>query len=76
MLRLAQPMFMGFIIEFFEPGDNISLSNAYWSAFAMVVCFVGQSWVTVPFNYLKQTYGVHVRVAITGLIYKKVLIYV
>lgn len=73
MLRLAQPMFMGFIIEYFEPGDNISLSNAYWSAFAMVVCFVGQSWVTVPFNYLKQTYGVHVRVAITGLIYKKVM---
>lgn len=72
VIRSIQPVFLGMLINYFAT-ESSSKSQAYGYAFALVACHFVASWCFIPFNYLKSMAGLDIRVAVTGLIYKKVL---
>eukprot|EP00794_Sanderia_malayensis_P020176 gene20176-22151_t len=72
-LRIVQPIFLGLLIGYFEPTSKTTKKEAYLYAMAMLLCSMGITLNLVPFNFHRQRMGMHARVAVTSLVYKKVL---
>lgn len=71
-VRLAQPIMLGYLLEYFRPETTITKGEALWYAGAIVavnalsVLFINQ-YIMGAFHY-----GMKVRAACCALIYRKV----
>ena len=71
-LRIAQAIFLGLIVSYFEPDTKLSTRDAYFYAMAWSLAYI---LVTIldNFGFHKSFYyGLKMRVASTSLIYRKV----
>ncbi|XP_063224305.1 ATP-binding cassette sub-family C member 4-like [Bacillus rossius redtenbacheri] len=73
VLRVAQPLLMGKLIRYFEPGSNGSLEEAYLNAFGILACSTFSVFM-VEISFMALTHmGMKIRIAASSLIYRKAL---
>ena len=72
VVRVAQPIFLGQVVNYFQHDSKVSYNTASWCAAGVVAC----SAFLVTFQHLNLAYvtkmGMRMRVACIGLMYKKV----
>ncbi|XP_049853049.1 ATP-binding cassette sub-family C member 4-like [Schistocerca gregaria] len=73
ILRVAQPLLLGMVIQYFSPDSDISQQEAYLYASLMVVINFVMMFCQHHYNMLTTYVGMRVRVACCSLIYRKVL---
>ena len=69
---MGQPIFLGQLVLYFVEDSPISTRDAYLYAFGLSLCAVISSLFNAPYTFMSQVYGMRIRVACTGLVYKKV----
>ena len=69
---MAQPVFLGQLVRYFVEESPIPARDAYLYAFGLSLCAVISSLFNAPYTFMSQVYGMRIRVACTGLVYKKV----
>lgn len=67
-------MFLGQLINYFSEGSTMPARDAYIYACALGLSGLLITLFNTPFSYMKNVYGMRVRVACTSLIYGKVLV--
>lgn len=72
-LRIIQPIFLGLLIGYFNEETTTTQKEAFLYALAVCLCSVMSSFLMTPFTFLRQCYGMRVRIACTSLVYDKVL---
>lgn len=72
-LRLTQPLFLGRLIRFFNPGSDITKEEAYGYAAAVILCSAFNIFVIHPYMMAILHMGMKIRVACCSLIYRKAL---
>ncbi|KAL4704833.1 hypothetical protein ACJJTC_001308 [Scirpophaga incertulas] len=74
-IRLAQPVFLGRLVEYYSPGNHgaISSTQAYYYAGAVVLCSALNVFVIHPYMMAILHMGMKFRVACCSLIYRKSL---
>ncbi|XP_046392416.1 ATP-binding cassette sub-family C member 4-like [Ischnura elegans] len=72
-VRIGQPLFLGKLISYFNPGSEISKESAYWHAGGVVLCSGIAIYVSHPYMISAMHIGMKVRVACCSLIYRKAL---
>ncbi|EDO48577.1 predicted protein, partial [Nematostella vectensis] len=72
-LRIIQPLFLGYLVNFFAIGSEMTQRDAFLFAFGVAVCSFLNSFLITPFTYLRQLFGMRVRISCTALVYNKVL---
>lgn len=71
-LRIIQPVFVGLLINFFNQETSTTQEEAFLYALAVCLCSLLSSFLMTPFTFLRQCYGMRVRIACTSLVYNKV----
>lgn len=73
--RIAQPVFLGWLVDYYSPGhNNINQNQAYMYAGAVVLCSALNVFVVHPYMMAILHMGMKFRVACCSLIYRKVSI--
>ena len=72
ILKIAGPIFLGQLIRYFVEDSPISTGDAYLYATGLILCSLMSSMFNAPFTFMSQVYGMRIRVACTGLVYRKV----
>jgi ATP-binding cassette subfamily C (CFTR/MRP) protein 4 len=72
LFRIAQPMFLGRLIDHFSPDSTVTESEAYLSALGIILCSSVSIVVMHPYMMGIMHTGMKVRVASCSLIYRKV----
>lgn len=72
-LRIIQPIFLGLLIGYFNEETTTTQKEAFLYALAVCLCSVMSSFLMTPFTFLRQCYGMRVRIACTSLVYDKVI---
>lgn len=72
ILRLPQPILHGQLVRYFVLDSPISTRDAYLYASGLSMCASLSSMSNAPYSFMRQLYGMRIRVACTGLVYKKV----
>ncbi|XP_063239626.1 probable multidrug resistance-associated protein lethal(2)03659 [Bacillus rossius redtenbacheri] len=73
VFRVAQPLFLGQLIQYFEAGSGITLRDAYLHALGVLVCTASFFFVRQPYMMAMFHMGMKMRVGICSLIYRKAL---
>ncbi|XP_047107183.1 ATP-binding cassette sub-family C member 4-like [Schistocerca piceifrons] len=73
ILRVAQPLLLGFTIQYFNPGSTITEEQAYIYASLMVLINFLKLFCHHHYTMLTTYVGMRVRVACCALLYRKVL---
>ncbi|CAH0698992.1 unnamed protein product [Spodoptera exigua] len=72
-IRIAQPVFLGKLVEFYSPGSSMKQEEAYMYAAAVVACSALNVFVVHPYMMAILHMGMKFRVACCSLIYRKSL---
>ncbi|XP_049951176.1 probable multidrug resistance-associated protein lethal(2)03659 isoform X3 [Schistocerca serialis cubense] len=72
-VRVAQPLFLGLLLQYFTPGSQIPISDAYLYATAVIMCSLVTALVLHPYMMAMFHLGLKMRVASCSLIYRKAL---
>lgn len=72
LLKLAQPILLGQLVLYFVEDSPISTRDAYLYALGLSLFAFVSSIVNAPYSFMRQVYGMRMRVACTGLVYRKV----
>lgn len=72
ILKIAGPIFLGQLVRYFVEDSPISTGDAYLYATGLILCSLMSSMFNAPFTFMSQVYGMRIRVACTGLVYRKV----
>ncbi|CAH0600445.1 unnamed protein product [Chrysodeixis includens] len=72
-IRIAQPVFLGKLVEFYSPGHSMKRKEAYMYAGAVVLCSALNVFVVHPYMMAILHMGMKFRVACCSLIYRKSL---
>ncbi|XP_075982413.1 putative multidrug resistance-associated protein lethal(2)03659 [Anticarsia gemmatalis] len=72
-IRIAQPVFLGKLVEFYSPESTIKQEEAYLYAGAVVLCSALNVFVVHPYMMAILHMGMKFRVACCSLIYRKSL---
>nr|AKC34058.1 ABCC4-like protein [Spodoptera litura]AKC34900.1 ABCC4-like protein [Spodoptera litura] len=72
-IRIAQPVFLGKLVEFYSPGHSMKPKEAYMYAAAVVACSALNVFVVHPYMMAILHMGMKFRVACCSLIYRKSL---
>lgn len=71
--RIAQPIFLGWLVEYYSPNQNtVEPTQAYLYAGAVVLCSALNVFVVHPYMMAILHMGMKFRVACCSLIYRKV----
>ncbi|XP_022800440.1 multidrug resistance-associated protein 4-like isoform X3 [Stylophora pistillata] len=73
ILKIAGPIFLGQLVRYFVDDSPISTRDAYLYAIGLSLCSLTSSLFNAPFTFMSQVYGMRIRVACTGLVYRKSL---
>lgn len=73
ILKIAGPIFLGQLVRYFVEDSPISTRDAYLYAIGLSLCSLTSSLFNAPFTFMSQVYGMRIRVACTGLVYRKSL---
>ncbi|XP_049948143.1 ATP-binding cassette sub-family C member 4-like [Schistocerca serialis cubense] len=73
ILRVAQPLLLGYTIQYFSPGSTITEDQAYIYASLMVIINFLKLFCHHHYTMLTTYVGMRVRVACCALLYRKVL---
>ncbi|KAF9409362.1 hypothetical protein HW555_011256 [Spodoptera exigua] len=71
--KIAQPVFLGKLVEFYSPGSSMKQEEAYMYAAAVVACSALNVFVVHPYMMAILHMGMKFRVACCSLIYRKSL---
>lgn len=73
--RLIEPLCLGGFVGYFSSADgfNTTLKDAYWYATGIVFCTAFTVIMIHPFNFYMTKFAFKIRLACSGLIYRKVL---
>ncbi|KAJ8874683.1 hypothetical protein PR048_025549, partial [Dryococelus australis] len=71
--RVAEPIFLGRLIRYFEPGSDMSEQQAYLNALGLLGCCFINVLVRQPVSMAMAHMGMKLRVATCSLIYRKSL---
>ncbi|EDO38354.1 predicted protein, partial [Nematostella vectensis] len=72
-INVAQPYFIGRLIGYFVPGATMSKVEAYILGTILVICTFIMAWLRHPILNSLTRHGMHLRVACSSLVYKKIL---
>ncbi|CAH0722626.1 unnamed protein product, partial [Brenthis ino] len=73
-IRIAQPVFLGWLVEYYSPGQHtVERKDAYIYAAAVVLCSAINVFVVHPYMMAILHMGMKFRVACCSLIYRKSL---
>ncbi|KAJ3655115.1 hypothetical protein Zmor_014255 [Zophobas morio] len=73
-IRVAQPLALGQLLKFYQPGNTeISQTDAYWYAAGVVLCSLVNIAFTHPYMMGVQHLGMKMRIGCCSLIYRKSL---
>nr|UTK61406.1 ABCC4 [Hyphantria cunea] len=72
-IRIAQPVFLGKLVEYFSPKTSLTSEQAYMYAVAVVLCSALNVFVVHPYMMAILHMGMKFRVACCSLIYRKSL---
>lgn len=72
-IRIAQPVFLGKLVEYYSPGHSMKKEDAYIYAGAVVLCSALNVFVVHPYMMAILHMGMKFRVACCSLIYRKSL---
>eukprot|EP00794_Sanderia_malayensis_P020178 gene20178-22153_t len=72
-LRLSQPIFLGLVTSYFAPYSKVSSRDAYLYGLGLILCTLFSGWHNVALGFMRQRFGMRIRIAITALVYRKVL---
>lgn len=72
-IKLLQPVFMGRLIRYFRFCSTTTVNEAHFYAFGFSMCAILLAIWHHPYFYHVQRIGMQIRVAVGGLIYKKIL---
>ncbi|CAF1179985.1 unnamed protein product, partial [Adineta ricciae] len=70
---IAQPLFLTFLMDFFEPCSTMSVKHACFLTFACIVTPLVSSFFLNYYMYHCQSLGLQMRIAYSGLVYRKTL---
>ncbi|XP_049853484.1 probable multidrug resistance-associated protein lethal(2)03659 [Schistocerca gregaria] len=73
IVRVAQPLFLGFLLQYFSPGSTMPILEAYLYATAVILCSLITATVTHPFAMAMYHLALKMRVASCSLLYRKAL---
>ena len=57
---------------YFNVDSTMSMRDAFLYALGVSLCSIAASFFQTPFTFLRQQYGMRVRIACTSLVYNKV----
>lgn len=69
---MAQPLFLGKLIQFFTPGSEVGRKDAFLYASAIVLCSILGAGFLHFFFYSMSHLGMKMRIMSCSLIYRKV----
>ncbi|XP_049950812.1 probable multidrug resistance-associated protein lethal(2)03659 [Schistocerca serialis cubense] len=72
-VRVAQPLFLGLLLQYFSPGSTMPVSEAYLYATAVILCSLISAIVIHPYMMAMFHLGLKMRVASCSLLYRKAL---
>jgi len=72
-IRIFQPLFMGWMIEYFTPGSTMSLSEVYLYGTGVVMMSAVYTFTHHPYFFGVMHTGMKVRVASCSVLYRKAL---
>ncbi|XP_071950845.1 ATP-binding cassette subfamily C member 4-like [Antedon mediterranea] len=70
--KIVTPLFVSRLVTYFSVESDITTQDAYVCASVIVLLTIVANAVYHPFYYFSQLLGMNVRVACSGLIYRKV----
>lgn len=73
VLRLAQPIFLGNLLEYFRPDSEMLREDAMFNAAILVAINAGSALLINQYIFRAFHYGMRVRAAVCSLIYRKAL---
>ncbi|KAK3698830.1 hypothetical protein QZH41_016034 [Actinostola sp. cb2023] len=72
-LKIIQPLFLGWLVNYFAIGSTVTQTQAFLAALGVAICAILNSFLMTPFTFMRQLFGMRLRIACTSLIYNKVL---
>ena len=69
---MVQPILLGQLVQYFAEESPIPRRDAYLYALGLGVCALIATMLNAPYSFMRQVYGMRIRVACTGLVYRKV----
>lgn len=72
LYRVAQPLFLAQMLQYFSPGSTISRTEACWYAGGVVLCTGASVIITNPVWLGSLMLAMKMRVACSSIIYRKV----
>ena len=73
--RVVQPIYIGKLVAYFTVGSTETKWKAYVYAGIIVACALGEAIVHHPMFLGVMRAGMHLRIATSALIYRKVIAY-
>ena len=70
--RLVQPVYIGKLVAYFAVGSKEERWKAYLYASIIIICSLGETFVHHPMFLGVMRAGMHLRIATSALIYRKV----
>jgi hypothetical protein len=70
---VVQPVLINYVIKYFKGEISLALGSVY--ALVLVICLTVYTALHHPYFYQNMRYGMQIRIAVSGLIYKKVGIF-
>lgn len=72
--RLAEAYFILFLVSYFNPASTMSKIHAYWYAAGLVLMILLAMFLHHGYYFFSRRAGMQMRIAVTGMIYRKVCI--
>lgn len=71
-MKVCAPLLIGRLLSYFQPVPAISQTDAYIAAALLSLVSFTEGILHAPNFFLNQRSGVHLRVAVGSLVYRKV----
>lgn len=71
-MKVSAPLLIGRLLSYFQPEPAISRTDAYIAAALLSLVAFTEGTLHAPTFFLSQRCGVHLRIAMGSLVYRKV----
>lgn len=71
-MKVSAPLLIGRLLSYFQPNPGISQTEAYITAALLSLVAFAEGILHAPNFFLNQRFGLHLRIAVGSLVYRKV----
>lgn len=71
-MKVSAPLLIGRLLRYFQPEPDLSRTDAYIAAALLSLVAFTEGILHAPTFFLNQRCGLHLRIAVGSLVYRKV----